>query len=380
MGTNILELQTLKGIIYKITNDINQKCYFGQSLGTFYTRYSSGEWWKWTTNNHLKSAAQKYKPENFSVEILHNDKNIDELNELETFYIKKYHSDDRRFGYNKKSGGSRGRHNDEIKKLVSQKNTISFDEFIQRSKTHHSDNFKYFKDSFKGSRLKVKMLHKVCGRVFEQCAFAHMSGMGCRKCNKTREKDTFESVVGKFKIFDKGEWEYYNDNYVDCNSNIRMIHKKCGKEVFRHRRYHKKLDRCIFCEPKHVDHSARILPFEDFEIKAKSCHNNNYTYDKSTFVKRSIKTKIIHLKCGREFWQTPNSHLLGHGCSICGHLISPTLKSKKVLQILPSDMSIIKEYPSIREAARQIKIDSKGIRLVCNGDRKLAGGYYWKYA
>ena len=380
MVINILELKTLKGIIYQITNNINQKYYFGQSLETFYERYSSGEWWKWTKNSHLKHAAKKYGSENFFIEILHHNKNIDELNELETFYIKKYKSDDRRFGYNKKSGGSKGRHNDETKKLISQKNLISFDEFLQRSKSQHGDNFEYFKDSFKGSRLKVKMLHKKCGRVFEQIAFTHMCGMGCRKCNKTREKDTFESVVGKFKTFDKGEWEYYNDNYVDCNSNIRMIHKKCGKEVFRNRRYHKKLQRCIFCEPKHADHSARILPFEDFEIKAKSCHNDNYTYDKSTFVKSSIKTKIIHVKCGREFWQTPNSHLFGHGCPTCGHLISPTLKSKKVLQISPSDGSIIKEYPSIREAARQLEIDNQGIRRVCKGERKLAAGYSWKYA
>ena len=36
-------------------------------------------------------------------------------------------------------------------------------------------------------------------------------------------------------------------------------------------------------------------------------------------------------------------------------------------------------YESIREAERQTGIKNGGMRAVCKGERKTAGGYSWKY-
>ena len=36
-------------------------------------------------------------------------------------------------------------------------------------------------------------------------------------------------------------------------------------------------------------------------------------------------------------------------------------------------------YPSISEAYRQTGISQGNISAVCNGHRKTAGGYHWKY-
>lgn len=41
--------------------------------------------------------------------------------------------------------------------------------------------------------------------------------------------------------------------------------------------------------------------------------------------------------------------------------------------------NIIKEWPSITDAADSLNIDTSTISAVCKGKRRSAGGYYWKY-
>lgn len=54
-------------------------------------------------------------------------------------------------------------------------------------------------------------------------------------------------------------------------------------------------------------------------------------------------------------------------------------RSKKVLQY-DLEGNFIKEYISLSEASRQNNINVSNICNVCNGKRKQANGYIWKYA
>lgn len=56
---------------------------------------------------------------------------------------------------------------------------------------------------------------------------------------------------------------------------------------------------------------------EEFIQKAKQVHGNKYDYSKVEYVASKTKVCIICPKHG-EFWQIPNSHLRGIGCSKCG--------------------------------------------------------------
>lgn len=56
--------------------------------------------------------------------------------------------------------------------------------------------------------------------------------------------------------------------------------------------------------------------FEQFVEEANTVHNNKYDYSRSEYFNTKIKIFIICPKHG-EFWQTPNSHLMGHGCPRC---------------------------------------------------------------
>ena len=59
---------------------------------------------------------------------------------------------------------------------------------------------------------------------------------------------------------------------------------------------------------------------ERFIKAARLVHGDAYDYSKTVYVKTSQKVCIICKRCGREFWQTPNSHLAGHGCEVCSYV------------------------------------------------------------
>ena len=60
------------------------------------------------------------------------------------------------------------------------------------------------------------------------------------------------------------------------------------------------------------------LSKEDFIKKAKEKHGDKYNYDKVEYVNNATKVCIICPEHG-EFWQTPNSHLSGYGCTKCAY-------------------------------------------------------------
>lgn len=89
--------------IYKITNNINGKCYIGQSRD-IQKRWTSHKNVPFNPNYQeydypLYKAIRKYGLENFSFEVLE-ECLIEELNEKENFWIDKYNSIDSDYGYN----------------------------------------------------------------------------------------------------------------------------------------------------------------------------------------------------------------------------------------------------------------------------------------
>lgn len=123
--------------IYKITNIINGKCYIGQSINI------QERWRRHRCFNQDKShyplylAFAEYGLDNFTFEILE-ECGLDELNEKEQFYIKKY--DSYKTGYNQTIGGQGTGH---IVKLSDEDVEIIYD-LLQNSSILQNDIARMF--------------------------------------------------------------------------------------------------------------------------------------------------------------------------------------------------------------------------------------------
>lgn len=93
------------GIIYIIKNKINDKVYIGQTTTDIKTRFNQHCKKSTLKSRHYKiyNAIKKYGKENFYIEILEQNIDINKLDEREIYYIEKYNSYLK--GYNSTKGG-----------------------------------------------------------------------------------------------------------------------------------------------------------------------------------------------------------------------------------------------------------------------------------
>lgn len=97
-------------MIYKITNNVNNKCIVGKTTQKLMRRWIQHRCMlriNRHNNKHLQDAWNKYGEYSFSIEVLESFEDKDEsfLNEREKFYISLHKSNDRNFGYNMTLGG-----------------------------------------------------------------------------------------------------------------------------------------------------------------------------------------------------------------------------------------------------------------------------------
>ncbi len=80
---------------------------------------------------------------------------------------------------------------------------------------------------------------------------------------------------------------------------------------------HKSGTGCYYCgRVKTI--SKQTQKFTDFLNKAREVHGDKYEYFEDEFTNSSNKTKIKCIKHDHIFHQTPNNHLAGQNCSLCG--------------------------------------------------------------
>ena len=108
--------QTSYGCIYKITNQLNNKCNIGQTTN-IYKRFINYKCLNCKRQPKLYNALKKYGWDNFNKEIIAEATTKCQLDELEIYYIKFYDSINN--GYNCSPGGSFGKHSLESKAKMS---------------------------------------------------------------------------------------------------------------------------------------------------------------------------------------------------------------------------------------------------------------------
>jgi len=142
----------------------------------------------------------------------------------------------------------------------------------------------------------------------------------CFVCENARKmKDYYKNR--KQRLEKQKEWREKNPN--------------CGKQHYQNNiEYHRNYTKSR-AERRKVDNSQAIRKEYEKQFIQKSItfHNGKYDYSKVNYRRTDINVKIICSEHGL-FWQRPNNHLHGNGCSKCANQKFLSIGANKILELL----------------------------------------------
>ena len=182
-------------------------------------------------------------------------------------------------------------------------------EFIAKAYKVHGNKYDYSRVEYQNSKNKIQILCKRCLNYFFQTPGNHLTGHNCT-CYKIKNTDSF---IDEAKKVHGGKYIYTLTIYKQYDKVVKIICANCGK-IFKQRpdTHLKGHDKC--CYQKHPN---TLKSLEQFILDAKKVHQDNYSYHKVIYRGAGIKVHIFCKKCGKYFWQKPNSHLSGNRCTYC---------------------------------------------------------------
>ena len=128
------------------------------------------------------------------------------------------------------------------------------------------------------------------------------------------KKLTKEEFVKKAREIHGNKYDYSKVEYVNNRTKVCIICPEHGEfwQIPSSHLQGKKCKKCGAIESSIKQRKNTKLVINDF----KRIHGNKYDYSKVEYVNDRTKVCIICPEHG-EFWQTPNNHLKGKGCSKC---------------------------------------------------------------
>ena len=185
---------------------------------------------------------------------------------------------------------------------------MTTNEFIEKAKKIHGERYNYSLVNYIGAKYKIDIICFIHG-IFQQTPDSHISKKStCPKCSNN-VKYTTDEFIKKISLIHNNFYDYSLVDYVNNRKKILIkcpIHGEFKQKAFNHLRG----DRCPSCT------GNKRLNNNEFILKAKLTHSDNYDYSLVNYINNSKKIKIICRKHG-EFEQNPNNHINGNGCPFC---------------------------------------------------------------
>ena len=188
----------------------------------------------------------------------------------------------------------------------------NINDFITKSNKIHNFKYDYSKVKYQNNNTKVCVICPEHGE-FWQIPYLHMKGSGCPCCAKNHKLNR-EDFIEKAKKIHGDKYDYSKVVYVGSKNKVCIICPEHG-EFWQTPNAHLSGQGCLYCGVEGKS-QKRLCTEKEFIEKANRIHN--YTYDYSKIIYRGVD-KQIEIICPKhgEFWQTPHSHLNGHGCQKC---------------------------------------------------------------
>ena len=183
----------------------------------------------------------------------------------------------------------------------------STEEFISASKAVFGDKYDYSKTVYHGVKNKVCIICPEHGEFWVTPSNHLYHQVGCSRCSGYYDL-TFEEFVEIANKRFENKYDYSQAEWKGFQSKIRIICPEHGAFI-QTPMQHLKTQGCGKC-------SGSVMDQDLFIQKSIQIHGGKYNYSKVVYTKNKDKVCIICPEHG-EFWQTPNSHLMGVGCSKC---------------------------------------------------------------
>jgi len=189
--------------------------------------------------------------------------------------------------------------------------------FIQKSKEKHGEKYNYSLVDYKTADNKVIIICPKHG-IFEQLAYSHYSGVGCKKCSDEKKgfslRKNTEDFIIQANIIHNNKYNYLPSKYIRAHNKLKIVCPKHGEfEQSPDNHLHGK--GCKKCQIENTKKNL-TLTNENFIQRASLIHDNYFNYDLCMYEHNNKKVKITCPKHGM-FEQTPDNHLHGKGCKKC---------------------------------------------------------------
>ena len=256
------------GVIYKITNKVNNKCYFGQTIrkngfnGRYcasgkgiervYNYYKNQIKYGENYNVHLFKSIEKYGYDSFYInETFDVAFSQEELNLKEECWIKIYDSTNSKKGYNIKQGGMNSKHNKESKTRIGRnivciddmKEFISLEEAVRYYDVSTSWIKKTFKmkhsyNNFKNESPIFRKMKRAFTKNEGRCCICacyikknSSNQKYCKKCAEQVNKNRKNKNIDNSKIYTKKTYDKSNPSsskYSKYNKRVKSFILKCN--------------------------------------------------------------------------------------------------------------------------------------------------------
>jgi len=193
------------------------------------------------------------------------------------------------------------------------KQSLSKEEFVEKSKLVHGDLYNYSGAEYKNYKTPVVIICKN-HREFEQTPSNHLSGAGCPICGDDRMKLTLEDFKLKATGVHSNKYDYSLVEYKNSKISVKIVCLNHG-EFFQTPHDHLSGRGCNECAiSERADKLKKSQ--EDFILESCIIHENKYDYSLVEYNNSKTKVKIICPVHGK-FEQAPTHHTRGVGCPYC---------------------------------------------------------------
>lgn len=190
--------------------------------------------------------------------------------------------------------------------------------FLQKlkDKNHYYDDYDYSKVNYISAFIKVIIIDK----KYETEHLLTPSKMLNRgdRCSIKNSINKNEYIVKRAKLIHGNKYSYIDIDYKNGQTKVSIFCKEHNGFFEQTPKDHLNGRGCSLCN------GGVQLTTEKFIIKSIIIHKNKYDYSEVDYKNALIKVKIFCKKHKGFFYQTPNSHLSGQNCPICGGKVKLT--------------------------------------------------------